>query len=187
MSPWSGVFEDLRQPYTRAFPPATNFNNLPFPHILGIIHSIFYPVRVECLSLPGAPVRRLHAKWRSTQVSRVQWEGYTGPANDEHKMVAYSLLQFSRLECWRTSPAKVSCWLLRFTLHTISQELMPATPAVAACLAIIWADLWYYYSFTTVDDEKCVPYLTNINISDQGSAYRRSTSQEKQCKNSKLL
>ena len=178
VDPWSGVFEELRQPYIRAFPDATNFNNLPFPHILGIIHCIFYPVREERLLLPDAPLRVLHAKWHGTQPSRVQWEGYR-PASDERKMVAYSLVNFSRLELLRTSPEKVSRWLLHFACHTLSQELMPATPVVVACLKIIWADLSEYYPHRMVKDERCVPYLINIHISDQGSAYRRRTSRAK--------
>ena len=208
--PWSGVFEDLRQPYTRAFPPATNFDNLPFPHILGIIHCIFYPVRAErppppvpmqrplltarvrrlllpvhverrMLSDPTgrlllqvfdgcllylvlterlfftpAPVPLLHAEWRSTRASWVQWEGYR-PAGDEYEMVAYSLAKFSRLALLRTRPEKVSRWLLRFTFHALSQELMPATPVVVTCLGIIRRDLGGYLSHQEIVDERCVP------------------------------
>ena len=190
--PWSGVFEDLRRPYTSAFPPATNFNNLPFPHILGIIHCIFYPVRaerppppvpVQRLLLPAdvehlmlqdfmgrlllsylvwmhrlfltpTPVPLLHAEWRSTHAAWVQWEGYR-PAGDEYEMVAYSLAKFSRLARLRTRPEKVSRWLLRFTFHALSQELMPTTPVVAACLGIIWRDLGGYLSHREIVGERC--------------------------------
>ena len=173
-NPYSGVFEDLRQAYTRAFPPPTNFNNLPFPRILGIIHCIFYLVRVERLSLPGAPVRFWHAKWHGAQASRVQWEGYR-PASDEREMVAHSLFKFSELERLRTHPAKVSRWILRFALYTLSQELMPATPVVVACLGIIFVDLCGS-SFYRIKDKGCVPYLIDIHISDRGSVYQRRKS-----------
>ena len=177
-SSWSGAFEDLRQSYARALPPATNFNNLPFPHILGIIHCIFYPVREERLLLQNAPVRLMHAKWRSAQVSWVQWEDYR-LAGDEHQTVACSLLNFSRLDYQRTNPEKISRWLLRFTLHALSQELMPATLVVTACLKIICADLSEYYPHRMVRDERCVPHLIDIHISDRGSAYRRRISRTK--------
>ena len=173
-NPYSGVFEDLRQAYTRAFPPPTNFNNLPFPRILDIIHCIFYPVRVERLSLPGAPVRFWHVKWHGAQASRVQWEGYR-PASDKREMVAHSLFKFSELERLRTHPAKVSCWILRFALYTLSQELMPATPVVVACLGIIFVDLCGF-SFYRIKDKGCVPYLIDIHISDRGSVYQRRKS-----------
>ena len=140
MNPMSGVFEDLRRPYIRTFPPGTNFDNLPFSHILGIIHCVFYPIRVERLSPPAAPDRSMHLAWRGAQVSRVQWEGYR-PASDECTLVAYSLLKLSKLEYWRTGFTKVSRWVLRFALHILSQEPMPTTSIIAACLTVIGVDV----------------------------------------------
>ena len=155
MNPWSGAFEDLRQPYTRAFPPGTNFNNLPFSHILGVIHCIFYPVRVKCLPPLAAPARLRHAAWRSAHYSRVQWDGYR-PASDEYPVVAHSLAKFCRLELRRTGYRKVSRWVLRFALHTLSQEPMPTALVVAACLVIILVDLETYLLFP-FEYERCVP------------------------------
>ena len=177
MNPGSGIFEDLRRPYTRVFPPGTNFDNLPFSHILGIIHCIFYPVRAERLLPLATPNRALHVTWRGTQASRVQWEGYR-PASDERTLVAYSLLKFSRLEHLRTAFGKVPCWLLRFALHTLSQEPMPTTSVIAACLTIIGVDIRCYgrVPIGMVINERCVPHPINIHISDRGSAYRRRKS-----------
>ena len=154
MNPWSGVFEDLRQPYTRAFPPGTNFDNLPFSQILGIIHCIFYPVRVDGLLPPVDPALLRRTTRRGVQYSRVQWDDYK-PASDEHPMVAHSLVKFCRLEL-RTAFKKVPRWVLRFALHTLSQEPMPATSVVVACLAIILINLQAYPLFPAVY-ERCVP------------------------------
>ena len=166
LNPLSGVFEDLRRSYTRAFPPATNFDNLPCSHILGIIHCIFYPVRVERLLLPAAPSRFLHLAWRGAQVSRVRWEDYR-PASDECTLVTYSLLKLSKLEYLRAG-TKVSRWVIRFTLHVLSQEPMPTTSVIAACLTVIGIDIQCCDSFLfdMMTDGRCVLYLISVHISD---------------------
>ena len=175
MNPWSAVFEDLRQPYVRAFPPETNFDNLPFSHILGVIHCIFYPVRVERLPPLVAPTRIRHITWRGAQISRVQWEGYR-PSSDEYNLMAHSLVKFCWFEVVRTLPEKVPRWLLRFALHSLSQEPMPSTSVVAACLMVIGFDIPCYPPIYIPTGGRCVTYLINIHTPDQGSAYRRGES-----------
>ena len=173
MNPTSTVFENLRQPYIRAFPPATNFDDLPFSHILGVIHCIFYPVLAERLLPQTVPTRALHTAWRTTQASRVQWKGYK-PTSDEHTLMAHSLVKFSWLELLRTAYRKVPRWLLRFALYTLSQEPMPTTSVVAACLKIIGIDIRSLIAIYIVLNDRSVPCLINIHIANIGSAYRRS-------------
>ena len=177
LNPISGVLDDLRQQYIRVFPPGTGFNNLQFSHILGIIHCVFYPIRVQRRLPLSVSDRILHLAWRGAQTSCVQWEGYRSMSDGEHTMVAYSVLKFFQFEIKRRVRAKVPHWALRFVLHTLSQESMPATSVVAACLGIIkggFIGCWAGPSM--IINQRCVPYLINPHISDRGSAYRRSKS-----------
>ena len=177
LDPISGVLDDLRQQYIRVFPPGTNFNNLPFFHILGIIHCVFYPIHVQRRLPLSVSDRILHLAWRGAQTSWVQWEGHRSASYGEHTMVAYSVLKFSQLEIKRTVRAKVPRWALRFVLHAISQESMPATSVVVACLGIIKGGfIGCCAGPSMIVNQRCVSYLINLHISDRGSAYRRSKS-----------
>jgi hypothetical protein len=138
--PPSGIHDDLRRRYIKIFPSETEFSNLQFCHVLGVIHHVFYPVRVERLSHLSAPPRFWHVAWRGTRVSRIQWEDYK-PTGNEHTAMASSLIKFSQFEFWRTGNKKVPRWLLRFALHNLSQEPLPTTLLIIACLSIVGTDL----------------------------------------------
>ena len=175
LNPISAVLDDLCQKYTRAFESRTDFNNLPFSHILGIIHCVFYPDRVERRQRPSTSGRTFHLAWRGEQTSWIQWEGYRPASDCEHTMVAYSVLKFSQLEIRRTAKGKVPRWALRFVLYTLSHKSMPATSVVAACLGIIECGLVGYWAPPgTIIGQRCVPYQVNTHISDRGSAYQES-------------
>ena len=153
--PPSGVHDDLRRRYTRIFLSETEFSDLRFCHILGVIHHVFYPVHVGRLSHLSAPPCVWHVTWRGTQVSRVQWEYYK-PIGNERTAMAYSLIKFSQFELWRTGNKKVPCWLC-FALYNLSQGPLLTTLLVIACLSIVGADLCRSVSQRIALNNKCVP------------------------------
>ena len=116
--PASRVLDSIRQRYTKAFPFSTQFNDLPFSHILDVIHGVFYPHR-----------------------SGQAWWGHYKPSSNEHAVVSHALAKLARFEYQRSRRKKVPRWLLRFALHSLSQSLLPPTSVVVNCLSIIAVDL----------------------------------------------
>ena len=119
MDPTSSVLVDIRQRYNRVFPPWTNFGGLPFFHILGSIHNLFYP--------------DYGSQWFG-------WDDYK-PSSHEHLIVAHALTKLAQSEYRRRRRRKVPRWILRFVLHTLSQDPLPSAPAITDCLSSIAIDL----------------------------------------------
>ena len=153
MNPTPRVFGNIHRRYTQAFPFETNFNLLPFSHILGAIHSVFYLTRMIRVQRPKTPM------WSGLPMihfrRRVQWEDYK-PSNDEHVVVSHALTKLAKLEYQRRGSRDVPRWLLRFALHSLSQSPLPPTSVVANCLTIIAIDLGHDFPRTETFDERCV-------------------------------
>ena len=157
--------EDIRHRYTTAFPPNTSFDNLPFSHTLGAIHSVFYQPHRLHMVFPIHMDRITLITWRVQQVQWVQWKDYT-PSSNEHIIVAHALTRLTWFE-YKRRGYKVPRWLLRFAFHSLSQDPLPPTPVVVDCLSIIATDLGCFASNTTILDRRCVyiwkklTFLTN--------------------------
>ena len=127
--PLPEVLEDIQQQFTGTFPSETKFRDLPVSRTLGIIHSIFCSNHFT-RSLPSQAVR-----WR------VQWNNYQ-PSSSEYATVTPALVKFAQFgykgSGWRP---KVPRWLLRFTLHSLSQDPLPPPSVVSDSLSIIAIDL----------------------------------------------
>jgi hypothetical protein len=148
------MVEDVRQRYTRTFPPEANFNGLPFSHTLGAIHSVFYQTCKPRVVLPTRVDKLTLITWQSLGAKRTRWEGYKPPV-DEHVVVARAFARITLFEYPRRGHKKVPRWLLRFAYHSLSQDPLPPTSAVADCLSIIAVDLGCYVSATMDLDERC--------------------------------
>ena len=132
------TLDSVRQQYDRAFPPGTDFNALPFSHILGPIHGILHP-------------NNQFPHWLFPL-----WEDYK-PSSNEHTVVAHALAKVAWF--WRRQgrDEKVPRCLLRFVLHSLSQTPLPLTSVVADCLSIIAADLGCDpLNTATFLDKRCV-------------------------------
>ena len=137
--PPSRSLNGIREQYTKVFRPETNFDSLPFSHTLGAIHRVFYPIRPGQIDYMGIPIQKTLYTWSVTEVQRVRWESYT-PSSDEHVIVACALTRLARFEGWRRE-GKVARWLLRFALHSLSQDPQPPVSIIVNCLTIIAIDL----------------------------------------------
>jgi len=162
--------EGVRQRYTKVFPSEAKFDNLPFSHTLGAIHTVFYQTRKFRVGFPGRADQTTLVTWRAwlawqdqwwedgkpsndERVAvaralrghghhpwRVQWNDYE-PSSDEHIVVACALAKLARFEYKRRGHRKVPRWLLRFAFHSLSQYPLPPTPVIVNCLTIIAIDL----------------------------------------------
>jgi len=177
--------EDVRQRYTKAFPSEANFDGLPFSHILGTIHTVFYQTRKFRVGFPTCMTQMTLITWRAClgwrdhwwedgkpsndeRVAvadalrgwarhpwRVQWNDYK-PSGDQHIIVAYALAKLARFEYRRRGHWKVPRWLLRFASHSLAQYPLPPTPVITNCLSIIAIDLGCKFTNTTTACERCV-------------------------------
>ena len=136
MDPMPRILEDVHRRYTATFPFRTNFDGLPFSHTLGTIHSVLSPDRTEGLGMvfhieglaPHGPRRR------------VQWDNYE-PPSDVYTAVARALTKLAQFGYQRSWRGKVPRWLLRFSLHSLSQDPQPPASVVADSLSIIAIEL----------------------------------------------
>ena len=120
--PRSRVLEDTYRRYRRAFPFAIYLNNLPFSHILSVIHNISYNnICTWPWWIPGQGVR---------------WEDYE-PPSAEHVIVARALVNITRFVHQEWGYGRVPRWILRFTLHSLSQYPLPPTSVVFDSLSIV--------------------------------------------------
>ena len=140
--PMPKVLEDVRQRYTRIFPSRTDFRGLPASHTLGVIHSVLCSNLTEDLEntlLTEGPMRPIFVvrppRWR------VQWNDYR-PSGSDHTTIARALTKFAQFEYKRSGQhAKVPRWLLRFALHSLSQDPPPSPSVIFDSLSIIAIDL----------------------------------------------
>ena len=139
LDPTSSILRDMRQWYTMTFPPGIDFKGLLSYHTFCAIHNVFYPLRPH---------------WIRVQ-HKNQWEDYK-PSSEEHIIAANSIAKLARFEYNRRQPEKVPRWILRFALHSLSQDPLPPTSVVVNCLSIIAIDLGCVVVSTTTPDERCV-------------------------------
>jgi hypothetical protein len=132
--PKSNVLKDVRQRYAKIFPESTDFYGHSFHHTMGAVHSLF--------------VRSKDFKWSDYK-----------PSTYEHRTVARALVQLALFKYRGTRPNKVSRWILRFALHSLSLDPPPPTSVIADCLTIIAIDLGcsdVSNAGSRVGDERCV-------------------------------
>jgi len=146
MDPMPKILEDIHRRYTRTIPSETSFADPLVPCLLGAIHRVFHQNHIEGRILPFPQ----HRVWW-----RVQWNNYE-PSSDEHVKAARVLTNFARFGYQRSGSAKVPRWILRFALHSLSQDPPPPASVVTDSLSIIAIDLG------------CdVPDIVTINPPDQ--------------------
>jgi len=132
MDPMPNILEDVRQQYTRNFPIRTNLDGLPFSHALGIIHSVLSPK----LAVDFGGMFRT----RNLVRRQVQWNDYE-PSGDVYIVVARALTKFAWFGYQRSGHAKVPRWILRFALHSLSQDPLPPVSVIADSFSIIGIEL----------------------------------------------
>jgi hypothetical protein len=132
MDPTSSILGDIRQRYISVFPLCADFHGHQFYHTIGAIHSALYP----------------HDKHQ-----HIQWSDYQ-PSDHEHTVVADAFTKLARSE-YRITHEKVPRWILRFALHSLSQDPLPPDAVVVDCLSVVAIDLGIDVSdvgFTTSDE-----------------------------------
>ncbi|KAF9781529.1 hypothetical protein BJ322DRAFT_1111457 [Thelephora terrestris] len=123
------VLEDLRRRYNRVFPFNADFRGLPYYFTMVRIHAWAH---------------------RHQEPRDVRWDNYTPPAQ-EHIPFARHMVEVAQEEY---QGRKVPCWILRFAMHSLSQD--PPSPAsvIADCLKIVAIDLDLDASKITVLNER---------------------------------
>ena len=141
MDPMSKTLEDVRRRYTTTFPFRTNFNGLPFSHTLGVIHCVLFPGRTESFGMAFHIESPKPRGPRRPDRQRVQWNDYK-PSGDMYcTTFTCALTKLARFEYQRRGHAKVPRWLLRFSLHFLSQDPRPPASVIADSLSIIAIEL----------------------------------------------
>lgn len=126
IAPGSGIVEDVRQHYEKTFAPTTSFHGLESSSTMTAIHHLFYT----------------NAGGRKA----IRWEDFH-PSLPEHGSVMRSLLLIAWSEYRRgRERSKVPRWILRFVLHSLSQDALPPDDITADALLIIGIDLGYTVS-----------------------------------------
>ena len=140
--PMPKALEGVRREFAGAFPPGTNFGDPPISYPLAIIYSVFsssYMAEgLDSIFLaegPMHPVTLRKIRWQ------IQWNNYR-PSSSEYTIVTPALVKFAQFGYKRSGErAKVPRWLLRFALHSLSQDPLPPPSVVSDSLSIIAIDL----------------------------------------------
>jgi len=132
--PTSNFLKDMRQRYIKIFPAQVKFHGHQSYHTMQAAHCLF--------------VRRQERR-------SFQWSDYK-PSAHEHTIVAHSLVKVAQFKYWQQ--LKVPRLILRFALHSLSQDPPPPISVIADCLSIIAIDLGCDISDTgaMVSDERYV-------------------------------
>ena len=137
------VDEDTFEHYASTVPPSPNFEELLCRHTMSAIHVLLV----------------------SHKGRRLDWMDYK-PSPSEYVLFANALDHVVRT---RASPAgsKVPRWVLRFVLHSMSQDPPPPTPVIITYLSIIATDLECNISSTNDPAlERYAGTLTCVDLSD---------------------
>ena len=134
--PGSSVLKDVRHRYTRVFPIATEFGDLPFSYTIKNIHSLAYRL------------------WNPRSI---RWD-HGRPSTQESISFIRGVAEVAQVEHRRMRYRKVPRWTLRFVLYSLSLDPIPPTSVIADCLSIIAIDLGCDVSNTglTILNERCV-------------------------------
>ena len=117
--PMSADLADIRLRYHRAFPFDADYNGYPLYHTLGAIHNALHP---------------------DGKHGWLDW-GNHKPTAHEHVIIARALARLAQSEYRRKERGEVPRWILRFALHSLSQDPPPPTSVVVYCLSIVTTDL----------------------------------------------
>ena len=132
--PTSSVLADLRRRYNVIFPYWTDFTSLPF-------HSTMMVIRALVCS--------------GHNHHHVSLDNFS-PSSQDHTTFARLFAKTAQVEYQQTERRKVSQWILRFVIYSLSLDPLPAAPIVADCLTIIAIDLGCDIPVITISDERCV-------------------------------
>ena len=130
----SRILADLRQEYSKIFPPDIDFRGLPFCNTMTMIHIVI----TEHLT-----------SWK------VQWDD-GGPFSQERIPFAWCMAEAARVGYLQSQCRKVPRWILRFALDSLSLDPPPPGSVVTDCLRIIAIDLGCDISNLTTPDERYV-------------------------------
>ena len=141
--PALSTVQRVRKRYTAAFPQGTNFDALHPNHSLKAIHNIFYSVQ-----------------------PKIQWTCYQ-LLNEDQVTLAHTLAELANKRVSEATQSawdvffrgrrrvKVPRWILRFALHSLSQDPLPPTSIVINCLSMIAIDLGQSTTaYATIPDER---------------------------------
>jgi hypothetical protein len=144
--PSSGILTSLRRHYDDVFTPVTDFQDIPFPHVMIMIDAL------------------VAERWNPRYI----WWGDNTPLSDQqHISFARYMAEAAQVGYQQSRPRRVPPWTLRFALDSLSLD--PPSPAsvVADCLAIVATDLDCDLQNTTTLDGRCLcpnlmlsPFLT---------------------------
>jgi len=128
------ALEEVRWRYNQTFPHTTDFGTLPVCYTMAII-------RYRLVNQ-----RRRKLSWQDCKSS-----------SSDHPFVAQTLAEFAGPKR-RGGRPKVPRWILRFALHSLSNDPLPPTSIVADCLSIVATDLGCsdVPNTGTTPDERCV-------------------------------
>ena len=142
--PISRVLTDIHQRYTRLFPAGVRFDDLPFSHTFGAIHSLFY---------------RYRRYWWVQQRD-------SGPSRQELIPVihAFNELAHSKYRSREGGRKKVPRWIIGFAMQSLSRHPHLPTSATVDCLSIVAIDLGCNIpnSTTASMDARCVRGLRTL-------------------------
>ena len=119
LDPTSSVLKDISQRYTKVFPAEIDFRDHGFSQTMNAVHRVFI---------------------RSVERRNFTWGDYK-PPRDEYTLVAGTLVKLAQFGHRITPQQKVPRLILRFALHSLSQDPPPPTPIITDCLSIIAIDL----------------------------------------------
>ena len=142
VDPKSTVLFNAFRRFVGIFPLDIKYNTLLLPLALRLTHAMV--VYHTCI------VFSIRC-WVGLQ--EVEWED-CNLSNDDHAIIARALTVLARF--YHQVDEKVSRWVLRFVLHSLSRSPPPSTSVVTSCLSIIAVDLGCDSPNVAVLDERCV-------------------------------
>ena len=143
--PTSSVLADLRQRYHQAFPSPPQIQGLPSYHAMTAMADIHASFDYY-LGLRNFP-----------------WTDYRSP---DQGLIPFArhMVDAAREGVHWERKKRVSCWILRFALHSLSLNPPSPTSVIADCLTIIAIALDRDPSDVPDSDEKCVPLVLWVPI-----------------------
>jgi hypothetical protein len=153
------VFEDFQRRCNRT--PTLNSNNdftgLPFCYTMTKIQALvdkdwtnqcvqwgyYKPSAPEYITFARNMVEAAQAEYQQTEHQRTEHQ------QTEHQRTEHQQTEYPKVP-------KVPRWILRFALHSLSQDCLPPTSVVADCLTIVAIDLGCDVFNIPVLEERCV-------------------------------
>ena len=141
MDPASVRFSGIPKQYSAVVSYTPNFEDLSCHHTLNAIHALLLTKQT------------------------FSWVDYK-PCAQEHASFAAALVQVAYAR--RLRDRKVPRWILRFVIHSLSQDPPPPTSAILDCLLIVATDFGCDVRSTkaTALDERYAQHLADVHPSD---------------------